>query len=256
MVTFKQIPDVGEVVICKVVDINPNSVYVDFLEYEAKGMIHVSEMSNSWVRDIRKLVKPAQVIVCVVRGNQGNFINLSIKRVKTTQKRAKVTEWKNEKKAENILKFISDELGMELDKAYEVIGYPMIESGGNMYSVFLKAVRDGKKALEVFGFDKKTVDTIYSFVVKNIKLKNTVVKRKMRLYSFDSDGAVKIRQILDIKNANVKIKFLSSSRFEISAEGMDPLVCEKTLDSVVLGVKKKISALKCNCVFEVVSSSK
>ncbi|MCK5342888.1 MAG: S1 RNA-binding domain-containing protein [Candidatus Heimdallarchaeota archaeon] len=256
MVTFKQVPDVGEIVICKVVDINPNSVYVDFIEYNAKGMIHVSEMSNSWVRDIRKLVKPAQVVVCVVRNNQGHFINLSIKRVKTTQKRAKITEWKNEKKAENILKFISEDLGIELDDAYEKIGYPLIESAGNMYSVFLRAVREGKKVLEVFGFDKKTVDSIYSFVVKNIKLKIVIVKRKVRLYSFDSDGLLKIKQILDLKDADIKVKFISSSRFEISAEGLDPLVCEKTLDSVMVDIKKKISALKCNCVFEVVSSSK
>ena len=254
MVTFKQIPDVGEIVICKVKDINPNSVYVDFLEYDAKGMVHVSEISNSWVRDIRKSVKPNQVIVCVVRNNYGNLLNLSVKRVKPTQRRQKLTEWKNEKKAENILKFIAKELGIEMDEAYEKIGYPIMERMGNMYDAFLKSVREGKTVLESFGFDKKTVDVIYSFSKKNIKLRNVVIKRKIEFYCFDSDGIDKIKKIFDMKDKNVKIRFISSSRFEIIAEGFEPIACEKMLDSVVSGIEKAIADQKTDCVFKVSAS--
>ena len=251
MVSFKQKPDTGELVICTVKDINPNSVYVNLVEYDYRGMIHVSEVSNSWVRDIRKAVKPDQTIVCLVRNNRGEILSLSIKRVKPTQKRAKITEWKNEKKAENILKFIAEKLGIDMDGAYEKIGYPIMERYGNMYSVFLRAVKDGKNVFDEFGFDKKTVDAIYYFVEKNIKVKEVLRKRRIELFCFDSDGVEKIKKILTFKDSKFDVKFISSSVYEFSVSSLDVVECDKLLDSAVSAVEKNISNFKADCVFKV-----
>ncbi|MHA2398111.1 MAG: hypothetical protein ACXADU_04385 [Promethearchaeota archaeon] len=61
-------PKEGEFVVAKVTDIENQYVYVDLIDFEglpseetARGMIHISEISSRWIKNIRTFVRPGHV---------------------------------------------------------------------------------------------------------------------------------------------------------------------------------------------------
>ena len=66
----EKFPREGEFIVGKVNGIHDQHVYVDLIDYEglntedvARGMIHVSEISSRWVKNIRTHVRVGQRIV-------------------------------------------------------------------------------------------------------------------------------------------------------------------------------------------------
>ena len=60
-------PDRNELVVVKVTQILDYGVFAELLEYgNAKGFIHISNVSSSWVKNIRNVVKSNQVRVAKV----------------------------------------------------------------------------------------------------------------------------------------------------------------------------------------------
>ncbi|MFH0949364.1 MAG: S1 RNA-binding domain-containing protein [Candidatus Aenigmatarchaeota archaeon] len=99
MIKKKGMPRVDEFVICKIADVNPNSVFVNLEEYGKEGMVHISEVSRGWIRDIRQHVKQGQLVVGKVIRISGDNISLSLKRVHDNQKNEKIKEYGLEKKS-------------------------------------------------------------------------------------------------------------------------------------------------------------
>ena len=89
MVRKRGLPTNGEIVICRITRINPNSAFATLEEYEKEGMIHISEISRGWVRDIRKHLKVGQTIIGKVINVDRRGIGLSIKRIDLKQKNEK-----------------------------------------------------------------------------------------------------------------------------------------------------------------------
>ena len=78
------IPERDELVVVKVVKVLDYGVFVELLEFNnMKGFIHISNVSSSWVKNIRNLVKMNQVRVAkVVNINEErDQIDLSFARV-------------------------------------------------------------------------------------------------------------------------------------------------------------------------------
>ena len=138
MVKKRGFPMLGEIVICKITKINPNSAFARLEEYNKEGMIHISEISSGWVRDIRQHVKPNQsVIAKVVRLNEGSGeISLSLKRVDDKQQNEKMKDYNLNKKAEKMLEIAAKSMDMTLDKAYVEVGYALQEDFGPRFQRF------------------------------------------------------------------------------------------------------------------------
>ena len=119
MVKKRGFPMLGEIVICKITKINPNSAFARLEEYNKEGMIHISEISSGWVRDIRQHVKPNQsVIAKVVRLNEGSGeISLSLKRVDDKQQNEKMKDYNLNKKAEKMLEIAAKSMDINPDNA-------------------------------------------------------------------------------------------------------------------------------------------
>ncbi len=86
----KGYPEKDDFVICTVKNLLPSSVIVDLDEYENKeGMIHVSEITRKWVRNLRTYMKVGTKCVCKVMNvyEERNEINLSVSRVGAAQHR-------------------------------------------------------------------------------------------------------------------------------------------------------------------------
>lgn len=144
-------PEKNELVMCTVKEVFDQGAYLTLDEYgDKEGMVHISEIASGWIKNIRRHVKEGQKTVCKVldvdKGKE--HIDLSIRRVKDSQRTWKSEQWKRARKAENLLDQAAKRIGEDLDKAYEKVGYPLQDEEGDIYSVFEEAARGGPEILE------------------------------------------------------------------------------------------------------------
>ena len=76
-------PERGDLVIATIDSITTYGAYVELEEYGKKGLLHVSEISSSWIRNIRDFVREGQKIVLkVIRvKSEKGHIDVSLRRV-------------------------------------------------------------------------------------------------------------------------------------------------------------------------------
>src|SRR3989344_566394 len=133
----KGTPEVGELILCTVKKILPHSVFVSIDEYENKeGMIHISEIAPGRIRNLRDFVKEDKRIVCKVLdiNRVTNNIDLSLRRVPSTEMVQKLTNYKQEEKAEKLLVTLGKRFNKDLKQMYELVGARAIEKHGSLYA--------------------------------------------------------------------------------------------------------------------------
>ena len=89
-------PEPGDLVIATVETVADYGAYVKLDEYDKKGLLHVSEISSSWIRNIRDFVREGQkVVLKVLRVDpEKGHIDLSLRRVTKREKIEKIMIWK------------------------------------------------------------------------------------------------------------------------------------------------------------------
>jgi len=105
---LSELPDIGELVMGTVEKVKDFGVTVTLDEYPSVGgFIHITEVASGWVKYVRDYVREGQKVVCkVIRVESGKgVVDLSLKRVNEHQRREKIQEWKNETKAEKLLRY-------------------------------------------------------------------------------------------------------------------------------------------------------
>jgi len=251
MVKRKGLPEWGELVLCTVDRITPFAAWCKLDEYEAEGMIHVSEVSGKWVHDIREFVKPKkQYVAKVVQVDyQKSVVNLSLKRVSRHDEKEKLNSFRRSQRAEKMLELASKELGKTLQQAYDEVGYALQEKFGELYVAFEEA-RDSKENLLKKGISKQWVDAIVDIVEKNFQEKEIIIKADLEIKSYEPDGIKKIKEILsDIKKkTGASVKYISAPNYRIEVTGKDPKTLEKKLvqelDKVVQSIKNGEASYK------------
>src|SRR5213594_1299583 len=106
-------PEIGDLVVATVTRVEDYGAYVKLDEYSGiEGLVHISEISTTWVRNIRDHARSGQKLVLKVLrvSSQRNQIDLSLRRVTGREKSEKMLEWKKERKAEAILRSAADKL--------------------------------------------------------------------------------------------------------------------------------------------------
>jgi translation initiation factor 2 alpha subunit (eIF-2alpha) len=140
-------PEPGDLVLTSVQRIADYGAYVTLDEYGKEGLLHVSEVSSGWVRNIRDFAREGQkVILKVLRVNiEKGQVDLSLRRVSKRERREKALSWKRERKAESLLRSVSEKLNMPAEELYAKTGTLIEEKFGGLYEGFETAARDGTK---------------------------------------------------------------------------------------------------------------
>jgi len=233
MVKRKGYPTVGEAVLVTVKYITPYSALCELDEYPGReGMIHVSEISKKWVRDIRNFVKTGKKYVTkVTRIDKGKgHINLSLKRLSKKRRERKLQEYKQEERAEKMLEKIGKKLNLSLDQAYEELGYKLQDIFGTMFTAF-KLSLDDPEQLVRRGVDEKYVDLIQEVAKEKIHVKKVSIKATLNLKFFTGDGVDRAKEFLNNLSEKYewKIRYISAPRYSIQIETKDPKKGEKNL---------------------------
>lgn len=217
----------GAIVLCTVKKILPHSVFVSLDEYPNKeGMIHISEISPGRIRTLRDFVKEGKKIVCKILKIDKDHIDLSLRRVTTSVRINKLTELKQEEKAEKLLKMIGERLKKTLLDMYKEIGNDIIEQYGSLNSFFQEISENKKPELEM---EKKTLEAIREIVKEKIKPPEVKVHGCLLLEDTSPNGIDHIKKALLIENKDTGISYISAPRYRIEVTSRDYKTAEAIL---------------------------
>ncbi|XRP96613.1 translation initiation factor IF-2 subunit alpha [Methanocaldococcus sp. 16A] len=246
----REFPEEGDIVIGTVKDVKPYGAFVELLEYPGKeGMIHISEVTSGWVKNIRDHVKVGQRVVAKVLrvDEKKGHIDLSLKRVTEQQKRAKVQEWKRFQRASKMLERAAEKLGKSLEEAWEEVGYLLEDEFGELYNAFETLVIEGKEVLDDLEISEEWKDVLYEVAKESIELTNVEVEGIIEMKSYAPDGIKQIKKALTTAlkanpydDVEVKITYIGAPKYRVeviapdykSGEEVFKKVCEKAVQTI------------------------
>ncbi|RLJ08339.1 MAG: translation initiation factor IF-2 subunit alpha [Candidatus Aenigmatarchaeota archaeon] len=238
----KGLPERNELVVGKVLKIHPNSVLVQLIEYNLKGMVHVSEVASRWVRDIREFVREGQYVICRVMEADDQYIHLSLKRVRKEEEKSKLNEFKRERRAEKLLELAAKLLKKNLDQAYDEVGYHLQDMFGSLYKAFEFAWKN-PSLLEKKGVPKKWTEALSTIAKKSYTEKVYEVKAELELVCYRSDGIEVIKKtLLKASEENgVKPKYISAPKYLLIATGKNYKATEAKIEKAAKEIIKEIT---------------
>jgi translation initiation factor 2 subunit 1 len=244
-------PEVGDLVIGTVKSITSYGAYVTLDEYDKEGLLHISEVSSGWVRNIRSFVREGQKLVLkVLRVDaEKRHVNLSLRRVTKRGKREKILFWKRDRKAESLLRSASEKSKIPIEEIYEKAGFKIEESFGRLYEGLEKTARDGADVLLEIGVPKDIAVTIAEVAKEKIKISMVKVRGILELQCTKPNGATLIREsLLSAQKVEkprgtrvrVYVEAPPKYRIEVSAEGYKEAerILEKATETALKHVAK------------------
>jgi len=243
-------PEVGDLVIATVETVTDYGAYVKLDEYDKRGLLHISEISSSWIRNIRDFVREGQKIVLkVLRVDmEKGHIDLSLRRVTKREKIEKIMFWKRERKAETLLRSVAEKAGIPQEEVYEKAGAPMEKEYG-LYEGFEKVAKEGIEALTKIGVPEELATVIAKIAKERMRLPMVKVKGIVELRCMKPNGVKIIKEaFLNAKKAEksreARLRFyvVAAPKYcvEVMAENYKPAeaVLHRVAENVVSNVVK------------------
>ena len=206
----RNLPESGDLVIGTVKKIFDHGVYVDLDEYEdLQAYCHVSEVSSTWVRNIRNVMRLGKKVVGRVMRIKEDQIDISIKRVSDGLKRSKVEEWKKYKTGLTLLEMAAKKRKINIETARSEVEDLLTNFHGSLYNAFEEALFRGEVAFTDAGVSEEWSSTLTSIAKKNLTIPKVEITRDLEIICWEGNGVTLIRKAL---------KEAKKARDEIEAE--------------------------------------
>jgi translation initiation factor 2 subunit 1 len=235
---YKDVPDQGEFVVVEVDEIHEHSAGVHIEGYDEHGMIHISEVSRSWVRDIRKELEEGEKTVAQVLEVDDGSINLSLKRVNDKQKRETMQKWNKEEKADKFLQRVADQTGDDRDDLYAEVAFPFQKAYGSTFEGFERAAMEDVDYADL-GVDDELAGAVEDVAQVNISLKNVEMEGEMDIQVPGTDGISTIKDALDVGDT-ADISYVSAPTYEITVWGRNAEDAKNKMDTARKSIRQKI----------------
>ncbi|MFX0098307.1 MAG: translation initiation factor IF-2 subunit alpha [Candidatus Hodarchaeota archaeon] len=280
MVQYKNpLPEPGELVMCTVIDVQRTHVYLildgyrgpevdkhdrdslnvpDEIRYNAMAYMHISEVANHWIKNIRDFIKEGQKVVCKVLkvDEYKGHIDLSKRRVSDRDKKETIKVWKQANKADGILHLLAEKFNWTLDETYEKVGYPLADDYSDIWSAFEDIKESGIDAIMDLEFvealDESVLQELEKLVEQNVEISSVRIVGEFELTSYAPNGVEIIKESIAAGNnidqddenpVTLSFQLLASPRYRMELEAADYQTAELALKKVESNVLKTIKKL-------------
>lgn len=243
-------PEIGDLVMATVETVTDFGAYVKLDEYNKKGLLHVSEISSSWIRNIRDFVREGQKLVLkVLRVNpEKGHVDLSLRRVTKREKIEKTMAWKKERKAEALIRGVAEKTGLPVQEIYDKAG-TIMENEYGLYEGFEKAVKEGAESLTKIGIPEEIAKAIFDVSQERIRVQMVRVKGTAELRCMKPNGVKIIKEAFSNakkseKLGSTKLRFyvIAAPKYSIEVLAEDYKRAEETFqrvaENIISGVTK------------------
>ena len=244
-------PNEGELVVCRITRINPNSAFAELLEYDKTGMIHVSEVAARWVRDIREFIKENQYVVCRVIGLDRDHVSLSLKRVRQEDAVRKLNEFKRENKAEKLLEMAAKSIKKTPEQAYQEVGFGLQDEFGSLTKAFEVAWKN-PELLKAKGVPSIWIQPLVEIAKKAYFEKTYEVRAELNLVCSAPDGVEIIKSsLMKAAKDGVEVKYISTPKYLLLAKGKSRKEIEAKVSGAADTIAKEIAKAGGECTFRI-----
>jgi translation initiation factor 2 subunit 1 len=236
-------PEEGELVVATIVRVLPYGAYASLDEYDgAEGLLHISEVSSRWVRNIRNHVRERQkAILKVLKVDPTKrHINLSLRRVNEREKREKLLERKREQRGRKLFNMAAKALGVNREEAYEKAGRILEDRFGSLYASFEDVAMKGEKPLVEAKVTSEWIKVLSEIAESRIKISLKKIKGILELTCNRPNGVEvlragfkKAKNIEKSENADVNIYVIGAPRYRIEVLASNYKEAEKLLEKAV-----------------------
>jgi translation initiation factor 2 subunit 1 len=242
-------PETGDLVMATVENVTDFGAYVKLDEFKKRGLLHVSEISSSWIRNIRDFVREGQKLVLkVLRVDQEKgHVDLSLRRVTKREKIEKTMAWKKERKAEALMRDVSEKTGLSLEEIYEKAGTPM-ENEFGLYEGFERAVKDGYESLVKIGIPEEIAKAILEVGTERIhvpmvKVKGTVELRcaKPNGVKIIKDSFTNAKKTEKLGNSKIRFYVIAAPKYSVEVLAEDYKRAEEAFQRVAQNVVSSVT---------------
>jgi translation initiation factor 2 subunit 1 len=254
-------PQLNELVVGTVTEIHDHGAFVTLDEYRGlRAYVPLGEVSHSWFKSIREVLKVGQKAVFkVIRSDpRRGIVDVSLRRVSGSERRAKQLEWKRALRAEKILESAAKMLGKTLDEAYEEVGWKLEDYYGEILKGLEEAATKGADALRVAGVPDRWIPAVLEVTKQSIKLKKIRKSGVITLRCVEG-GLPALKKVLTSweqslqipDTVSVEIYTIGAPRYRLDVEALDPKVCEKIFEGIVSTILSEAKAAGCTASVEV-----
>jgi len=238
--TQETYPEPGELVLGTVKNIFNQGAFIDLDEYPGKrGMLHLTEISLKWVRNIRDYVKEDQKVVLLVLRTDPTrgHIDLSLRRVNDAQRKQKLQQVKQKQRATKLLEMVAQELKIAPNDVADQVSSALTE----YESVYLglEAMAADNTLVDRLKLDEKLKKMLLELVIKSIKPPLVEVTGYVELHSFESDGINTVKKALaeisghKQKDSVLELTYISAPIYRVKVTASDYKTAEKVLKNAV-----------------------
>jgi translation initiation factor 2 subunit 1 len=241
-------PETGEMVVATVSRIESYGAYVTLDEYDNKeALLHISEISSRWVRNIRNHVRENQkVVLQVLRVDPSKGqVDLSLRRVNKDDRRKKIEQWKKTRKAETLLKQAAVDLKLTPDDLFNEINPNLSNAGLNLYDALEQAAKKGAKVFTDAGLKEKTAEALAKIAKDKIVVKGVTIQGVFEVVAMGSRGIEEIKEFFqgikelgEESDSTVNLYTLGSPKYRIEVTAEDYKRAELSLDKIVKQAEK------------------
>lgn len=236
-------PVVGELVVATIKRIESYGAYVSLDEYDNReGLLHISEISSTWVRNIRNHVREGQKVVLQVlrvdptRGQ----IDLSLRRVSKDEHRKKIEDWKKTRKGETLIKGAAGALGVSEAELYEKTVPKIVERFGSLYAGLEELAKRGAPAFEGVGVPPDITEALAKAAKEKIAVRGVTIQGVFEITSMEPRGVEAIRTALlgvkeeaEANDADASVYTLGAPRYRIEVTAEDYKKAEAVLEKII-----------------------
>jgi len=252
-------PVEGELVIVNVTKVKPYGAFAILSEYDGKeGFVHISEVSTSWVKNIRNFVKPGTTRVAKVIGvdvSKGQ-IDLSLKRVSEGDVRKKMDSHRRAIRSKGLFEFMVKNSNKDLSEIQEKVKKPLDTEFGDLYSAFEYSALNGADSLsDLVGSEWSKI--IFDTAEKSITISKVSIGGNLILTSDASDGVERIKKAISAvdgvdfgEDISVELTYISAPKYKIDVVALDYKTAEKALKQATDLVMNRMVELKGAASFE------
>jgi len=243
-------PEVGDLVIATIARITDYGAYVLLDEYGKEGLLHISEVSSGWIRNIRHFVREGQkVVLKVLRVDvEKGHVDLSLRRVTKREKREKILSWKKDRKSDSLLRSVSEKLKIPFEEVYEKAGALIEHEFGGVYEGLEKAAKEGAAVLIGIGVPKEMAEAIADIAKEKIRIPMVKVKGTLKLQCTKPKGVALIQEALlsaqeigKPLGARVRVYVVAPPRYRIEVSAEDYKEAERILQRAAETALKTIT---------------
>ena len=228
-----QFPDVDELVMVNVRNVETLGAYVTLLEYNnIEGMVLLSELSRRRIRSIAKLIRVGrQEVVMVMRvDKEKGYVDLSKRRVPAEDVPKFNAHFAKSKAVHSIVRHVAMTTDYMLEDIYINVVWPLYKEFGHAHDAFKRAITD---EAGVFGRFREAgmPDEIYEAIMVSIRRKLAKTALKLRadveVECFSEEGIDAIKAALiagkecGTDDSPIAIQLIAPPKYVLFVTSMD-----------------------------------